>query len=248
MRLMIMLLRQAIHRVSRRAFWLWRLHHARIGNTVSISFPLKLEGSGAFTVGDNATILENVRIGVGAGSAIALGDSCTIRDSVTLLTGEKGKITLGAGCEIGSHTSLWTGNVWTIGAGSAINCFCQVFAREPGAGGRLIMGKNSHVGDYTTIDVCDDVIIGDGVALGGYNIIHTHEHEKAEEGPIWSGGVKRGRVVIEDGAMIGVGVVILPGVTIGKRSIIAAGAIVNSDIPEESMASGNPARAFRLPR
>ena len=48
-----------------------------------------------------------------------------------------------------------------------------------------------------------------------------------------------------DDAWLGEGVMVLPGVTIGKHSIIGAGAIVTKDIPEYSIAVGNPARVIK---
>ena len=171
-----------------------------------------------------------------------IGRQCRIRDSVTMLTGEGGKIILSDGCEIGSHTSLWTGNEWSIGPGSAINGFCAVFSREGGKGGRLTIGRNSHIGDHSTLDVYDDILIGDDVALGGYNIVYTHDHQRQPDGPAWTGPITSGKVVIEDGAWIGAGAIILPGVTIGRRAVVAAGAVVSKDVASGATVAGVPAR------
>jgi acetyltransferase-like isoleucine patch superfamily enzyme len=48
-----------------------------------------------------------------------------------------------------------------------------------------------------------------------------------------------------DGAFVGTGSAILPGVTIGERAIVAAGSVVTRDIPARSIAFGNPARVVR---
>jgi acetyltransferase-like isoleucine patch superfamily enzyme len=56
-------------------------------------------------------------------------------------------------------------------------------------------------------------------------------------------------VLIKRGAWIGSGAIILPGVTVGIGSIIAAGAVVSRDIPDFSVAAGNPARVVsKLPK
>jgi len=56
-------------------------------------------------------------------------------------------------------------------------------------------------------------------------------------------------VIIEDDAWIGSQVVILPGVTIGKRAIVGAGAVVVRDVAPDTVAAGTPARLIRsLPR
>lgn len=52
-------------------------------------------------------------------------------------------------------------------------------------------------------------------------------------------------VVIEDNCWIGAGVTICPGVRIGKNSVIGAGSVVTKDIPENSVAVGNPCRVLR---
>ncbi len=57
--------------------------------------------------------------------------------------------------------------------------------------------------------------------------------------------IKSEKVIIEDDAWIGTNVVILPGVRIGKESIVGASAVVVKDIPSSSIAAGIPARVIR---
>jgi acetyltransferase-like isoleucine patch superfamily enzyme len=52
-------------------------------------------------------------------------------------------------------------------------------------------------------------------------------------------------VRIEDGAGVGVGAIILPGVTIGERALIGAGSVVTRDVPPRSLVFGNPARVIK---
>jgi acetyltransferase-like isoleucine patch superfamily enzyme len=52
-------------------------------------------------------------------------------------------------------------------------------------------------------------------------------------------------VVIEDGSWIGLGAIILPGVTVGHGSIVAAGAVVDEDVPPDSYVAGNPAKVVQ---
>ena len=51
---------------------------------------------------------------------------------------------------------------------------------------------------------------------------------------------------IEECVWIGAGVIVLPGVTIGRNSVIGAGSVVTKDIPENVVAVGNPCRVMRL--
>ena len=57
--------------------------------------------------------------------------------------------------------------------------------------------------------------------------------------------IRTAPVVIKDNVWIGMGAVILKGVTIGENSIIAAGAIVTSDVPANVVVAGNPARVVK---
>jgi maltose O-acetyltransferase len=52
-------------------------------------------------------------------------------------------------------------------------------------------------------------------------------------------------IIVEDEVWIGAGVIVLPGVTIGARSVIGAGSVVNRSIPPDSLAVGNPCRVIR---
>ena len=58
------------------------------------------------------------------------------------------------------------------------------------------------------------------------------------------GASRLGRIVIEDGCFLGDSVVVLPGVTIGRSSIIGAGSVVTRSIPPGSVAVGNPAKVL----
>lgn len=55
----------------------------------------------------------------------------------------------------------------------------------------------------------------------------------------------RTKIVVEDDVWIGIGVVVLPGVRIGKCSIVGAGSIVTKDVPPYSVVVGNPARVIK---
>jgi acetyltransferase-like isoleucine patch superfamily enzyme len=52
-------------------------------------------------------------------------------------------------------------------------------------------------------------------------------------------------VVVEQGAFLGANVTVLPGVRIGARSFVAAGAVVTSDVPPQRLVAGVPARVVR---
>jgi len=57
---------------------------------------------------------------------------------------------------------------------------------------------------------------------------------------------EKGNIIIGDGAMIGMGSIIMPNVHIGEGSIIGAGSVVTRDIPDWCIATGNPAKVIRI--
>ena len=63
--------------------------------------------------------------------------------------------------------------------------------------------------------------------------------------PVLGAPLRFAPVVVEDDADLGVGAIVLPGVTIGRGAIIGAGAVVASDVPAYTVAAGVPARVQR---
>lgn len=59
-------------------------------------------------------------------------------------------------------------------------------------------------------------------------------------------GGKTAPIVIEDNVWVAHGVIIEPGVTVGRGSVLSAGSVITKDVPPDSLAIGNPARAMKL--
>jgi acetyltransferase-like isoleucine patch superfamily enzyme len=90
-----------------------------------------------------------------------------------------------------------------------------------------------------------EVLIGDNVAIGQQVMILTDSHA------IGTGDRRADRlysrgVCVGNGVWLGARALLLPGVTIGDRAVIAAGAVVHDDIPPNSLAGGVPARVLRV--
>ena len=107
------------------------------------------------------------------------------------------------------------------------------------------IGKKVHIGPMVTIDDVypNFVIIEDGVSIAGQNFILTHNkpleyHKHLSEALL-------GPVVIKKNAWIAIGVIILPGVTIGEGAIIASGSVVTKDVPSNSLVGGVPAKLLK---
>ena len=109
-------------------------------------------------------------------------------------------------------------------------------------------GTNIEIGDGTYINFncnfVDDgkIIIGERVLFGPAVTIATVGHPI---NPDYRYYMYAHKVVIEDNCWIGAGTTILPGVTIGKNTVIGAGSVVTKDIPENVVAVGNPCRVLR---
>lgn len=110
------------------------------------------------------------------------------------------------------------------------------------------IGKHVFIGIACYFDpVRPDLIkIEDWVSIAGMVTILTHsEPTQPIREILGESGNKIAPVTIKRGAWVGVNCVVLPGVTIGENSIIAAGAVVTKDIPPYSVAGGVPAKVIK---
>lgn len=115
------------------------------------------------------------------------------------------------------------------------------------------IGEDCMIGAWVQID--PEVRIGNRVRVQPQSIISTSD--VGNDVFIGAGTIttnapyppsrRFARTVIEDGTIIGSNVLFLPGVTIGRRSVVGSGAVVTKDVPPEVVVFGNPARV-RYPR
>lgn len=109
-------------------------------------------------------------------------------------------------------------------------------------------GKTTHVGKEVFINFgCTfldqgGITIEDGVFIGPEAKILTEGHP---EQPALRHTLQTEPVVIRRKAWIGAGAIILPGVTVGENAIVAAGAVVTKDVPDNTIAAGVPAKILR---
>jgi maltose O-acetyltransferase len=115
---------------------------------------------------------------------------------------------------------------------------------------RCDYGYNVHVGanvfvnwgavflDVGRITVGDFVQMGPNVQL----LTATHPLDAGRRREGWEGSAP---ITISDDVWLGGGVIVLPGVTIGARTVVGAGAVVTKDLPAGVLAVGNPAKVIR---
>tara|TARA_B100000925_G_scaffold287041_1_gene265672 strand:+ start:315 stop:770 length:456 start_codon:yes stop_codon:yes gene_type:complete len=103
------------------------------------------------------------------------------------------------------------------------------------------IGKNVEIGYFVIIGNVNpsQIHIRDNATITARCTILEHDNSGYYTG---RGNVRVGEVIIENNAFIGIGSVILPGVTIGRGSIVGALSLVNRDIPPNSVYAGSPAK------
>lgn len=155
------------------------------------------------------------RINPGDRPHVTIGEGTKVADGVHLMANEDRPIT------IGKHTNVYRGTEMigpiTIGDKCLVN-----------------------IGAYIRCPVT----IGSNVAIGPFARLVTDTHEMGPSGKR-AGKNQWIPIVIEDGCWLGSGVTVIGGVTIGKGSVVAAGAVVIKDVPPNSLVGGVPARVIR---
>jgi maltose O-acetyltransferase len=108
---------------------------------------------------------------------------------------------------------------------------------------QLSLGDETFVGhDALIVGGPSRVTVGACVDIGPRVTLVTGSHAIDMQGPHSAGAGASRDIVIEDGVWIGAGATILGGVTIGRKAVIAAGSVVNADVPPLCVAAGAPCR------
>ena len=118
---------------------------------------------------------------------------------------------------------------------------------------KIIIGSRTTIrpGSFLYADVQSlfggNIIIEEDVLLGNNCNVYASNHVFSDKSlPISKQGhTHNNDVIVRKGAWVGANVVILPGVTIGKNSVVGAGSIVTKDVPDFTVAVGNPAKVIK---
>lgn len=110
----------------------------------------------------------------------------------------------------------------------------------------LIIGSHVNIGQNLHLVCTNRIVIEDNVVMSGNVTILDNAHITDDNTlSILQQGIITKPVHIKEGAFIGINVVIMPGVTIGKHAIVGASAVVTKDIPDYATAVGIPARIIK---
>lgn len=168
------------------------------------------------------------RVVVEHAGAVTCGPGLILEDGVHINALSIEGIVLGRNVTIAKYAVLTcTGVLAEIGTGITI-------------GDRSALGAGSFLGGQGGIHIGSDVIMGPGVRIFSEN----HRFDALDQ-PIRTQGVRRRGVSIGDDCWIGASVTIVDGVKIGAGCIVAAGAVVTSNLPPNSVAGGVPARVLK---
>lgn len=126
--------------------------------------------------------------------------------------------------EVGEDFRIWSGHRRTLLSGS----------------GRLRIGDRVFVNSGTVLIAMQEIVLGDDVALANEVLLVDSNSHGVEGRPFVQAPIRIG-----DGSWLGNRVMVMPGVTIGRRVLVAAGAVVTKDVPDDVLVAGNPARVVR---
>lgn len=198
------------------------------------------------TLGNNVVVHENVlvREGTTIHDNVVLGRKPQVAGIIQRLPKpDLGPLEIGSGCVIGAGAVLYVGT--TIGDNTLIGDLACI-REECRIGNHIVIGRgvmlnynieirdrarimdHSHFGGDVVIE--EDVFVGPRVCSANDNNMGLVQN------------VQRQGPHICRGASIGIGVILLAGVTIGEQAIVGAGALVTKDVPARKIAIGVPAR------
>jgi len=111
---------------------------------------------------------------------------------------------------------------------------------------KMIIGPGTWIGQQCFFHSAGGITIGKHVGIGpAVKIISSFHDEEGTQKPILHSRIEFAPVIIEDDCDIGMGAIILPGVTIGRGGQIGAGAVVTKSLPPYVVAAGNPAKIIK---
>ena len=133
--------------------------------------------------------------------------------------------------QIGRGTRIWAfvNIMKNVAIGKNCNICDRCFIESGVSIGDNVTVKTG-VSIWQGLTIKDDVFIGPGVQFCNDKYPRSKEYVRSME------------TVLENGCSIGAGAIILPGICIGKKSMIGAGSVVTKDVPKNAVVVGNPAK------
>lgn len=190
----------------------------------------------------NTKIYSNVKIG----KNVVIEDNCIIGKPPRGKKEGELPLVIGDGSHIRENSVIYAGSTIGKGLQTGNNAFIRennILGNNVSVGTNAVLEPGNLIGDNTRIhSLCflENTRIGKNVFLGP-NVVFTDDLHpvcpRFEE-------CVRG-AVIDDNVSIGANTTFLPGVKVGKNSLIGAGSVVTKDIPKDSVATGVPAKVIK---
>lgn len=148
---------------------------------------------------------------------------------------------------IGDRVTVYQNGGGSVSLGDQVHLH-QDSCVETGEGGALSIGNNTHIQSRCQFSAYKSPItIGNNVQIAPSCSFYSYDHatnlgQNIIDLPLSS----KGGIVIDDDVWVGCGVIVLDGVHLGKGCVIGAGSVVTSDIPENAIAVGAPAKVRKM--
>jgi acetyltransferase-like isoleucine patch superfamily enzyme len=167
---------------------------------------------------------------------------------VTILN--KSNITFGRNVTINSYSEIdgYASEKVVFGDNVKIGSYSKLLSTSHFAtyGKGIVIGYNSAFGDFTHFGAPGGISIGNDVIGGSYISFHSENHNFSEKGVlIREQGVNSKGIKIGNNIWIGAKVTFLDGCVVGDNCVIAAGAVVRGDFPENCIIGGVPAKIIK---
>lgn len=184
-------------------------------------------------VGSNCVVDPGVLLGYAPerpvqSKRLCIGDGARIRSGSVIYGGT----TVGDGLQTGHNVILreenTLGDQVSIWSNTVVDYGCTI-------GHRVKIHSNVYIPQFTTLE--DDVFIAPGCTFANDRFPGCPRAKEVMRGPI-----------LEAGAQIGVNVTLLPGVRVGRGSLVGSGAVVTNDVPPHTVVWGTPARVHQETR
>lgn len=195
----------------------------KMGRSVKIYPNVRVKNGEQVEIGFGVVFDRGVEIDVGRDNNLKIGDRVNLSRDVRIgVTGQRNKIRLA--------------NLVSLDRGVDLKAH---------HGGKLEIGEHTYIGPYTCISGYGKIEIGKDCLIASHSSIYAHNYDFNDPTKnIREQGFNYKGIRIEDNCWLGSGVRVVDGVTIGRGSVIGAGAVVTKDIPPYSIAVGVPAKVI----
>jgi acetyltransferase-like isoleucine patch superfamily enzyme len=155
----------------------------------------------------------------------------------------------GAKSKLGRHSKLVEPQLIHVGNGVSFGEYAWLNAKNDLKNDKptLYIGDDTYIGRFVQINAWQSVNIGRNVLIADRVLISDadHNYDDCNTPIIRQGDSFNGCVSLKDGCWIGIGVVVLPNVTIGQNAVVAANSVVTQDVPDFAVAGGIPAKIIK---